>query len=202
MATERARGSATFPGLKMSRRTAVQRRARGSELRGWCLSFNIASRREGYSCRVCPPEARGALKGRCFGSELSIYATNRLATRFSPPRLRPAQARLATPSIFASSRRCGKAGAELGRGALDGALGMLGRAGSAGLRAASRKPSTLGGCGREREGERDGPRSWAHVPRGLMPRVSQPDVQLASASAVSRHRLLALRGCRGEELQP
>ncbi|KAH0504986.1 Ras-related protein Rap-2b [Microtus ochrogaster] len=34
-----------------------------------------------------------------------------------------------------------------------------------------------------------------------MPRVSQPDAQLASASAASRHRLPALSGCGGEELQ-
>lgn len=94
----------------------------------------------------------------------------------------------------------GKSGAgDPAGGAGSGALGMLARAGRAGLRAASRKPSPRGGCGRELEG----PRRWAHALRGLMPRASRPGAQLAAASAARRRRLLlAFLGCCGEKLQP
>lgn len=92
----------------------------------------------------------------------------------------------------------GKPGAADPAGAAGGALGMLAGVGRARLRAASRKPSPRGGCGRER----DGPRRWAYALRGLMPRASQLGAQLAATSAPRRHRLSVLFGCRGEELQP
>lgn len=91
----------------------------------------------------------------------------------------------------------GKPGAADPAGAAGGALGMLAGVGRARLRAASRKPSPRGGCGRER----DGPRRWAYALRGLMPRASQLGAQLAATSAPRRHRLSVLFGCRGEELQ-
>lgn len=53
----------------------------------------------------------------------------------------------------------GKPGAADQAGAAVGALGMLAGAGRAGLRAASRKPSPRGGCGRERAMGRGGGRT-------------------------------------------
>lgn len=145
-----------------------------------------------------PREARRAPKGGSFGPELfypqaqaGLPGSKLRAATPSPGSPHP----LATPPPDAAEKPERSSG-----GAPPAAhwACSAGR-GRAGLRAASRKPSPSGGCGRERAS--DGPRNWAHVPRGHMPRVSQPDAQLASASAASSYRLPALSGCGGEELQ-
>lgn len=122
---------------------------------------------------------------------------------------RPAQSRLATPSSHTFQSRLlptlrkSRSGARAGRHRAAHWACSAGRGGSVCARRASRKPSPQRRLpGRASERASDGPRSWAHAPRGHMPRVSQPPAaQLASASPASRHRLPALPGCRGEELQ-
>lgn len=139
--------------------------------------------------------------------ELSQPPFQRFHTQHIPhpaPRLSPLRnpllgTQIASPAHGpAPVQPSGKPGEADPAGEAGGALGMLAGAGRARLRAASRKPSTRGGCGRER----DGPRRWAHALRGLMPRASRARAQLAATPATRRHHLLALPGCRAVELQP
>lgn len=121
------------------------------------------------------------------------------APRLAPLRNPLRRTQIASPThVPAPAWPPGKPGAADPAGAACDALGMLAGVGRARLRAASRKPSPRGGCGRER----DGPRRWAYALRGLMPRASQLGAQLAATSAPRRHRLSVLFGCRGEELPP
>lgn len=118
--------------------------------------------------------------------------------RPAPPR--PAQSVLNTPLTRPlPMRRKSRSGARAGHRGLRTGHARLGRGGpGCARRVGSPRPAEAA----EERGESVGPRSWTHVPRGLMPRVSLPDAQLAAASATSRHRLPTIPDCRGEELQP
>lgn len=133
---------------------------RGTQQPGFgdkCLSFNSASRRGGHS-QLLPAVPIGGQQLQSpdrgsFGlASFPLISTHKQycpVPRFAPPR----PVSVCHTLCHAPSRCGGKAGAELGRGTAGSVLGMLGWAGRAGLRAASRKPSPSGGCGRER-GER------------------------------------------------
>lgn len=174
-----------------------------------CLSFNSASRQGGHSHLLPAVPIRGRQpqspdRGDFGLASFPLTSTHKQdcpvpsKIRAAPPR--PAQSLFATPSATPPPVAAEKL--ERSSGGAPRAAYWACSAGRGGLGCARRVGSPRPAEAAGERGESDGSRSWTHVPRGLMPRVSQPDAQLAVASATSRHRLPALPGCRGEELQP
>lgn len=171
------------------------------------LSFNRGSRRGGHS-QLLPAAPSGGPQSPDSGGGLGLESFPPTSThkpgspvpRFAPPRPRPAQSLIAPPSTTPTTDAAEKL--ERSSGGARRAAHWACSAGRGGPGCARRVGSPRPEKAAGERGESDGPRSWTHVPWGLMPRVSQPDAQLAAASATSRHRLPALPGCGGKELQP